>query len=79
MLWMNEIAVASSLTLAIVVLSTLSFPEVRNGAIFSMNLAHVVVFAIHGFKAFFSLLLLCELYVNVAHHVLSDVICYNHV
>ena len=79
MLWMNKVTIASSFALTFIVLSALSLPEVCDWAIFNMYLNHIVEFSIHSFETFFGLLLLSKFYVNIAHHMLANIISHDYV
>lgn len=72
---MDEVAVASPLTLAFVGLSTLRLTEVSDRTVLNNDLIHVVKLAIKGFEAGLCLLLRAKLDIYITHHVLSDVVC----
>ena len=74
MLWMNEIAVATSVAGAFMILSAFCLAKICDGAILDDYLVQIVVFSVHGCIAFFGFLFGRKLDVDVAHHVLSDVI-----
>jgi len=79
MLRMDEIAVAASLALTLSVLAALGLPEVRDWAVFHLYGVLVVVLAGHGAEDGFGLLLGGEFNIEVTDHMLSDVVCHDHV
>ena len=79
MLGMDEIAVASSFALTLGVLPALGLAEIRDWTVFYLYGVLVVVLAGHGAEDGFSLLFGGELNIEVANHMLSNVVCYDHV
>lgn len=79
MLRVDEIAIAAALALALGVLAALGLPEISDGAVLHLDGILVVVSASHGPERALRLLLGCELHVEVAYHVLSDVVGHYHV
>lgn len=79
MLRMDEVAVASALALALGVLTALGLPEVSDRAVLDVDGIAVVVLASHGPQHALSLLLCRELDVQIANHVLSNVVGHDHV
>ena len=70
----DEVAEASSVALALVVLPALGLPEVGDGAVFNHYLLLIVELALHRHEALLSLLLGREFNVDVAQHVLANVV-----
>lgn len=79
MLWVDEIAVASSLALTLSVLPALGLAEIGDWTVFHLYGVLVVVLAGHGAEDGFGLLLSGEFDIEVANHVLSNIVCYDHV
>lgn len=76
---MDEVAVAATLALPLRVLTALGFPEVGDWTVLDLDRIAIVVLPGHGPEYSFCLFLGGELDVEVADHVLSDVVCNDHV
>jgi len=68
-----------TITLSFVVLATFCFSEVSYRAVFTMDLYVVVVFPILVFETCFCSVFRSKLDVNIAHHMLTDIVCHEHV
>ena len=79
MLWVDEVAVPAPLALSICVLAALGFSEVSDRAVLDVDRVPVVVLASHRPQYALSLFLCGELDVEIADHVLSDVVSHDHV
>jgi hypothetical protein len=73
-LWMDEVAIATPLARALMVLPALRLSKVCHRGILDHNLIHVVEFPIESFEAILSLLLSGELDIHISHHVFSDIV-----
>ena len=78
MLWMDEIAVATSFTRAFVVLTAFGFSEVCDWTIFYVHLFHIIIPPILIFKALLGLFLIRKLNKNVANHMVANVVSNEH-
>lgn len=78
-LGVDEITIATSLTLPVSILPTFGFSEVGNWAVLHLDWRLIVVFAGHSPQSSLCLLLRCILNIQITYHVLSDVIRYYHV
>lgn len=74
----HEVAEATSLTGAFLVLSALGLAEVRHWRVLGNNHASAVVASVHDFHSGGGLLFICKLDVNVADHVVPDVVRDDH-
>lgn len=78
-LWVDEVAVASSFTFALTVLSALCFSEVTDGTVLNSNLVVIIILSILVLVARFCLLFVAELNIDVSDHVLADVVDHHHI
>lgn len=70
----DEVTVTTTLTSAFVVLPTLGFPKISDRRVLDSNLLHIVEFPVQSPEAALCLLFGGILDVDVAHHMLSDIV-----
>ena len=76
---MDEVAVAASVAHSFVVLAAFGFSEVGHGTVLGVDLDVVEVLPYLFFIAERGLLLSSKLDVQVAHHMVSNIVCHQHV
>ena len=77
-LGVHEVAEAASLTRALLILATLSFSKVSDGRVLGHDHASTVVASIHALHSGLSLGFVSELDIDVANHVITDVVSDDH-
>ena len=75
---MHEVTKTAAFTGAFVVLATLCFSEISDRREFCGDHFTSVISAVHAFHRAFSLVLILELYVDIANHVIADVVSNDH-
>lgn len=75
---MHKVAEASTFAGAFLVLAALGLTEVCHRRVLGHDHATAVVAPVHTFHGRFCLDLVCKLDVNVAYHVVTDIVCDDH-
>lgn len=74
----HEVAEATTVAVAFLVLATFGFTEVSNGGVLGLNEFITVVSAIEGIHGALSLLLVPKFNVDVAYHMVTDIVSNHH-
>lgn len=67
----NKVAISSSFTLALIVLSAIGFAKICYRAIFGDDLLRVVIATVLSSETLFSLLFRSKLHIDISHHVFT--------
>ena len=77
-LGVHEVAEATAVAVAFLVLAALGFAEVGNGRVLCLDQLVGVVSAVESAHGTLCLLFILEFDIHIAYHVVSYVVCYDH-
>ena len=78
MLWVHKVTESSTLACALFILTALGFSKVSHRRVLGHDHTATVVASVHAFHSCLSLLLISKFDIDVANHVVSNVVSHNH-